>query len=119
MRDDRLYLEDVLEAADSIGAFLSGVEEAGFTGSDLLRSAVLHKLTVIGEAVARLSEPFRARHPEVPWQDVIGFRNIVVHAYFSVDWRIVWIAATREAPELRQQVFSLLGAEFPGDGPTC
>ena len=88
MRLDRLYLEDIVDAADSVAAFLAGVGKDRFVDGDLLRSAVLHKLTVIGEAGARISAETRARSPSIPWVDMVGFRNLVVHAYFGVDWGI-------------------------------
>ena len=112
MRRDELYLSDIVEAADSIAAFLSGRDRDSFIQDDLLRSAVLHKLTVIGEAAARVSSDFRERHPEIEWPDIVGFRNIAVHAYFAVDWPIVWVAATHDAPQLRRQVQEILAKEF-------
>jgi uncharacterized protein with HEPN domain len=65
MRRDELYLSDIVEAADSISSFLTGRERDSFLQDDLLRSAVLHKLTIIGEAAARVSEDLRGHHPEV------------------------------------------------------
>jgi uncharacterized protein with HEPN domain len=77
---------------------------------------VVQKLTVIGEAAARLSDELKARHREVPWPRIVAFRNILVHAYFGIDWSEVWLAASTQAPELRDQVMSILGAEFePSD----
>jgi len=108
MRHEQLYLTDILEAADSISGFLAGLSEEGFLGSDLLRSAVLHKLTVIGEAAARLPVDFVQRHPDIPWADIVGLRNIAVHAYFAVKWSIVWVAGTEEVPRLRGQVEAIL-----------
>ena len=108
---DRLYLDDVVEAADAIGGFLAGVTEEQFLASDLLQSAVLQKLTIIGEAIARLSPQFKASAPHMPWSDIAAFRNIAVHAHFSIQWPIVWGAATDEAPLLRTQVLALFSAE--------
>jgi uncharacterized protein with HEPN domain len=113
MRREELYLIDIIEAADSIRKFLSGISRTKFLRDDLLRSAVLQKLSIIGEAASRLPLEFRTRHPEIEWADIIGFRNIAVHAYFSVDWAIVWITATKEVPELSQKVSDILGAEYP------
>jgi uncharacterized protein with HEPN domain len=112
MRRDELYLSDIAAAADSIAAFISGRGRDSFVNDDLLRSAVLHKLTVIGEAAARLSAEFRERHTEIEWPDIVGFRNIAVHAYFAVDWSIVWVTATQDAPQLRRQVLEILTSEF-------
>ena len=83
MRHEKLYLTDMVEAADAIQDFLRGVQREDFLKDDLVRSAVLQKLTVIGEAAARLSRSFRSQHPEIEWSDIIGFRNIAVHAYFT------------------------------------
>ena len=82
MRRDELYLHDIVEAAESIDAFLAGRWRESFMQDDLLRSAVLHKLTVIGEA-----------------------------AYFAIDWSIVWVAATQEAPQLKQQALKILAGK--------
>src|SRR5436853_5587026 len=98
MRPERLYLNDIVEAADAIAGFLAGIGVAEFLRNDLIRSAVLQKLTIIGEAAARLPEEFCDRHPEIPWSDIVGFRNIAVHAYFAIEWPIVWVAATEETP---------------------
>ena len=83
MRSDRLYLVEIVEAAEAIETFIRGVDAERFVRDDLVRSAVLHKLTVIGEAAARVSMPLRARFAEVPWSGIVGFRNIAVHAYFA------------------------------------
>jgi hypothetical protein len=56
---------------------------------------------VIGEAAARLTTAFGEAHPVVEWRDVVGFRNIAVHAYFAVNWEIVWVTATEDVPMLR------------------
>jgi uncharacterized protein with HEPN domain len=113
MRPECLYLSDIVEAANAISKFLEGVQEEKFLENDLFRSAALQKLTVIGEAASRLSDEFCQRHPEIPWSDIVGFRNIAIHAYFAVDWSIVWVAATEEAPLLRQQIAEILAREFP------
>ena len=111
MRRDRLYLDDIVEAAEAISHFLDGITENAFLASDLLQSAVLQKLTIIGEAAARLSPEFKADNPGIPWSDIAAFRNIAVHAYFSVQWPIVWVAATEEATLLRTQVLAILADE--------
>ncbi|HAF70630.1 MAG: hypothetical protein XD60_0768 [Acetothermia bacterium 64_32] len=108
MRPERLYLLDIIEAADAIARFLTDVDEGTFMQDELRQSAVLHKLIVIGEDAARLPAEFKEQHPEIPWSDIVAFRNIAVHAYFSVDWRIVWVTATQEVPELRRQIALLL-----------
>lgn len=108
MRREDLYLSDIVDAADSIASFLSGRTRDEFVGSDLLRSAVLQKLLVIGEAATRLPDTFRTAHPTVEWRRIAAFRNVAVHAYFSVDWSIVWTIAVDAVPRLRVGVAEIL-----------
>lgn len=66
----------------------------------------------MAEAASRLSSEIRQRHPDIPWADVIAFRNFVVHEYFAVDWSIIWYTATQDAPSLREQILSILSSDF-------
>jgi uncharacterized protein with HEPN domain len=92
------------------------VDFSAFSESELLRSAVVQKLAVIGEAAARLPGTLHTAHAEVPWSRIVAFRNILIHAYFGVDWDVVWISATKEAPALRKQVTEILRTEFGEPG---
>lgn len=67
----------------------------------------LQKLIVIGEAVARLPRSFTNRYPDIPWSDIVAFRNIAVHEYFAADWQIVWVTVTKDVSHLRQQIGEL------------
>jgi len=111
MRRERLYLQDILEACDMIQAFLKEMDAATFLASELHKAAILQKLTVIGEAAAHLPQAFRDTHPQIEWRDIVAFRNIAVHAYFAVQWDIVWATATDEVPVLRRNVLEMLQAE--------
>ena len=104
MRRDDLFLNDIVEATDHIAAFLAGTDFDAFQNSEMMRSAVVQKLAIIGEAAARVSEGLRNRHPEIPWPQIIAFRNILIHAYSGVDWDEVWRAAWNRCPILREQV---------------
>lgn len=110
MRRELLYLKDIVEAADAIQRFLDNIARDEFLKNDLLGSAVLQKLIVIGEPAARFSKDFQSRHSEIDWLDIVAFRNIAVHAYFSIDWNIVWTTATRDVPALKQDVSTILHA---------
>lgn len=112
MRREELYLADIVEAADAISRFVQDIERESFFQDELRQSAVLQKLIIIGEAVARLSADFRTQHPEVEWADVVGFRNIAVHEYFVISWPIVWVTATQDVPELRRQVAQILARGY-------
>ncbi len=112
MRHERLYLGDIVEAADHVTEFIADCGRAGFDESELIRSAVARKLTIIGEAAAHVSRSVRAAHPEAPRVDIIAFRNFLVHDYFGIDWQVVWKAATLDVPILRPQIAAIL-ADYP------
>jgi uncharacterized protein with HEPN domain len=104
MRTDALYLADIGDAIDAIERFTAGIDEARFLSDELIQSAVLQKLSVIGEAAARLSDATRDALPDIAWKEIIGFRNIAVHAYFSVDWRIVFVTVADDLPALKRGI---------------
>ena len=108
MRPEQLYLTDILDAARSIASFCKDVHFEQFEGNDMLRSAVLQKLIVIGEAAAHLPDKFCFQNPKIPWVDMINFRNFAVHEYFSVNWRIVWDTTIEDIPPIEKRIGKLL-----------
>jgi uncharacterized protein with HEPN domain len=112
-RSERLYLADIIEAAEALERFVAERTYEEFLLDDLLQSGVLNKLTVIGEAAAHLSQDLRFRYSAVEWSDIIAFRNFAVHAYFSVDWAITWNAATENTPDLVEIIRAILATEYP------
>jgi len=112
MRREELYLRDIVEAADDVARFLSGVSREEFFQNDLVRSAVLQKLMVIGEAAAHVGDDLRTKYLQVPWQRIVSFRNYAIHEYFGVNWEYAWIAAIQDTPLLREKVLTVLQAEF-------
>jgi uncharacterized protein with HEPN domain len=114
MRRDELYLNDIVEAADHIATFLGQVDFDGFRQSELIRSAVVQKLAIIGEAAARASDELTGRFPQILWPQIVAFRNILIHAYFGIDWNEVWKSARVDCPALRREVAHILATEFGG-----
>jgi uncharacterized protein with HEPN domain len=112
MRRDDLYLNDIIEAVDHIASFHGRMDFEGFRQSELIRSAVVQKLAIIGEAAARISDELTGRYSQVPWPQIVAFRNILIHAYFGIDWSEVWKAAQVDCPTLRQEVTQILASEF-------
>ena len=102
-RDDSLQV-DILLAAQDILSFKAGYDGELFRSDTKTQAAVLHKLTVIGEAVRQLSADFKDSHPAVPWAKVMGMRNRLVHEYARIDIDEVWRVVEREIPSLIQYV---------------
>ncbi|MEN6369739.1 MAG: HepT-like ribonuclease domain-containing protein [Thermotogota bacterium] len=107
MRPNRDRLTDILEAIESIRQRLPATIEE-LTDSELLQVWVVYHLQVIGEAANNLSPALVAAHPEVPWQDVIALRHVLVHRYFGVDLAIIWRLVADELPALEASVRAIL-----------
>jgi uncharacterized protein with HEPN domain len=93
-------LVDILIAARDLLEFKGGATPDEFLQNKILQSAMIHQLVVIGEASRRLSEEFRARHPQISWPQMIALRNFLVHKYDQVDLAVVWNICERHIPEL-------------------
>lgn len=104
---DSLYREEILEAANWIEKFLNLQTEESFIADEMISSAVMYKLQNIGEVVKRFSEDFKKELPDVPWKQIAGMREILVHDYIEVDRAAVWEAATNNIPELLRELIKL------------
>jgi uncharacterized protein with HEPN domain len=112
MRSDRLRLLDGIEQIDLISSFSAGGREAFFNDL-LIQSAVLHRLALLGEALRGVSPEIREAHPEIPWLQVIGFRNVVIHEYFGIDLELVWVIVAEYVATLGEQLKTAV-ASIPG-----
>lgn len=99
----------MVDAAEAACSFVTGRQRDDLDHDQMLLFAVVRAIEIIGEAAARLSLEGRAAAPEVPWSPIIGMRNRMVHAYFSIDPDVVWQTVTVELPRLRQQLLTVLG----------
>lgn len=75
---------------------------------ELIQTWMVYYLQVVGEAAYGLSDEFRQRHPEIPWTEIIGMRNVLAHRYFGIDVDIVWSAVERDLPQLKQHIEAIL-----------
>lgn len=107
MRSDRERLQDILEAIAQIEKYANRGQTA-FHREELIQIWIVHHLQIVGEASGSLSELFIIQHPEVPWAEIIAFRNILVHEYFRVNLEIVWRIVERELPDLKAKIEAIL-----------
>jgi uncharacterized protein with HEPN domain len=106
-RDDATLL-DIANATRLIQTFIQGMTKEAFLGDLKTQSAVLHQVTVVSEAVKRLSPAFRERHPIIPWSLMAGMRDHLIHGYDAIDLDEVWKTATRDVPEVLIKIEPLL-----------
>ncbi len=107
-RDYRLYLDDILEAAVKIREYCAGMSLNEFMRDSRTFEAVIHNLTVIGEAANHIPESHRADILEIEWRKIIDMRNVLVHQYFGIRHDVIWDAVQNKVPALEQQVRALL-----------
>ena len=105
---DFAYLCHLRDAAETIASYLKDVDESTFRTTQLIQDGVIRQLQIIGEATKKLSPGLRSEHPAVPWQDIAGMRDKLVHDYFGVDLDAVWLAASDDVPSLLGQVLKML-----------
>jgi uncharacterized protein with HEPN domain len=98
--DDRVRVEHMIDAANSIGQFMAGRQQSDLDSDKMLLFAVVRAIEVLGEAAARTTEEMRTQAAHIPWRTIIAMRNRLVHGYFDIDTEIVWKTVTAEIAPL-------------------
>ncbi len=102
------FLQDILKAANSIHQYIEGYELESFKVDQMRVDAVMHNLMIVGEAIKNIPADIRQKMPEIQWQRISRFRDLVVHHYFGIDLENVWQIIQTHLPELQSQVTELL-----------
>lgn len=110
-RDYREYIKDILQECEFVRKYTQGIEYEDFLESDLLRHAVVRALEVIGEAVKNLPNELLEKYPQIEWKRVKGMRDRLAHAYFGVDYELLWRVIKEELPSLCNVVKDMLDEE--------
>ncbi len=109
-KDDSVYLHHIIDAFLQIEHYTESVSHEEFLHNRLLQDGVIRQLEVMGEAARNLSENLRNEHPQLPWRQMIGLRNRMIHAYFNVDLQIIWEIIKGDIPDLKQKMKQILDA---------
>jgi uncharacterized protein with HEPN domain len=98
------YLQDILDAMARARAFLGDMTEQEFEGDERTSYAVIRALEVAGEGVRHIPEEIIQRYPKVPWSDMVGMRNVLIHDYIEVDLEAVWLTVKEDLPEAEEEI---------------
>lgn len=107
-RDPRLYLYDILDSGKAILEYTQGLSYEQFANDRKTVSATLREFEIIGEAIGKLPVSLKKQHPEIYWQDIKDFRNLLIHEYFGVDIEIVWNIVKQDLPSLVEVVSKII-----------
>ena len=108
MKRDRAYLKHILEAISNIEKFVEGLTKEEFFKNVEKQYAVLRGLEIIGEATKNLSRELKGKHREIPWRDIAGMRDKLIHQYFGVNLELVWVTIKYKLPEFKNQILKIL-----------
>jgi len=107
-KDYLVYIDDILDAMDKAEMFVAGMSYAQFEADLRTAFAVTRALEIIGEATKRLPPTLREQYPHIPWRDMAGMRDRIIHGYDNVDLRIVWDVVKQDIPRLRPHLQQIL-----------
>ncbi|RLB01943.1 MAG: hypothetical protein DRG59_13380 [Deltaproteobacteria bacterium] len=107
-RDSKLYIKDILESINAIEKFVRGMSFDEFAKDDKTSSAVIRKFEIIGEATKNVPEEVKKKFPNIPWKEMAGFRDKLIHFYFGIKYELVWNTIKIELPRLRPELEKVL-----------
>ncbi len=102
------YLEDIIEAMESVTRFVENIDYFDFTEDDKTTSAVIRKLEIIGEAIKKVPAKVKKEYPEIPWKKMAGMRDKLIHEYFGIDLKRVWRTIKEDIPYLKPKIRDIL-----------
>jgi len=108
MRDPRLYLKDILGAMEAIERFVEGMDFETFEDDDMRVSAVIRKFEIIGEASKSVPESIKQKYTSIPWSDMAGMRDRLIHFYFGIKYDLVWNTIKQDVPEVKPLIREIL-----------
>lgn len=106
-RDDHILLADIMVAIEKIQRYTAGYDKDRFLADERTIDAVVRNLEIVGEAVRQVSDAFKQDHVKIPWHQMAGMRNRIVHDYFGLDLDIIWHVVANNLPVLKLQLLSL------------
>jgi len=110
-KDDTIFLKHILDAIELIDDYLKDKNYEEFKNNHMLQDAVIREIEIIGEAVKNLSIGFRNEYSDIPWRQIAGMRNKLIHGYFGVDLDAVWDTATIDIPKLKIKLQEIMKKE--------
>ncbi len=110
-KDNVVFLKHILDAINLIEDYLKDKEFQEFRNNHMLQDAVIREIEIIGEAAKKLSVDFKNKYSDIPWRQIAGMKDKLIHGYFGVDLDAVWDTATIDVPSLKERLEEILKKE--------
>ena len=106
-KSQTVFIRHILENIEKIEDFSKGISKEELKNDELRKYAIVRAIEIIGEAVKNLSSEFKEKHKDIPWKEIIGTRDIMIHKYFGVDLEVVWDIISNNLPDLKKKLKSV------------
>ena len=103
-RDDSVFVMHILDSIKAIGEFSKNISRKDLESNRLKQSAIVREIEIIGEASKNISEEFKKRHKEIPWREISGTRDKIIHHYFGLNLDMIWEIVTEDLPDLKNKL---------------
>ena len=110
MKNDKVYTDQILDSIRKIELFVSGIDKENFSENQLVQSAVIMQLTLIGEVSKKISSDLKEK-VSLPWKEIAGFRDKAIHNYFDINLDVVWDTISIDLPPLKERLQKVVGSD--------
>ncbi len=113
-KDPIVFLKHMRDAMDDLEEYTQSLSQKKFSDSKMVQDAVIRKIEIIGEAVKNINVKFQNQYQEIPWKDIAGMRDKLIHHYFGIRLERVWNVVKEDVPSLKKQIQKILENEGAG-----
>jgi uncharacterized protein with HEPN domain len=107
-KNDLIYLNHILNSIERIEEYTGSIEKSDFLSNHLVQDGKIRQIEIIGEATINLSKDVREKYPRIPWSDIAGMRDRLIHHYFGVDLQAIWSTVKVDIPDLKDDILAIL-----------
>jgi len=107
-KDPKIFLNHILESINLIEDYIKDKSKLDFLSSRQLQDSIIRRIEIIGEAVKNVASDIKEKNPNIPWNEVVGMRDILIHQYFGVDLDLTWDVINEDLPKLKNQITAII-----------